>query len=626
MEAPGGRIDLTFTATATGVRSAPSEGTLEGITGFYQGLQPGRVVITGAPPATATANGAAGAGGPRGDAGSGKTVLALVLLLGLARGRAVGKPVPVRLTAASWPGNEVRQWLGTHLTGAYGFRRRDAELVIDAELVLPVIDGLDEMDGTATPGYTSRAAALLRAIERFESGGEHCPVVLTSRHAHYQALADADAQPRVVALLALDRVNPARACAYLEQRVAASATGRARWQPVLDALDAATSSGGTVPSAAAELASALDTPWRLTLASTVFQERTPQGTYLRDPAGLIALAANGHLYEYLLDRYIGAAVAAPHYGPEKASSPAPGGKGRLPRRSRPPRLKVGLTERRLTVLAHYLKLNVAGRAVSGHTLSSTDLVLHELWPLAGPHRVKRVMGALNTVLALAWVTGMLCLLPARFHLWLSPLAALVLLGAPLLGSATWPQPLVVGLRSRYTRTRGQRLWYRTAFGLAFGAALALPFVLAVKFSLGFVSGLGIWFVLTAALTVPVYLAFVGTTEEEVPISDPRDLIRSDLTLRLGHGLSIGITLGLAFDLVGGLLVGLAPAFFSERAVSVRYFAFLLCTRGHLPWRLGYFLDACYQLGILRTAGTAWQFRHRELQDHLAIRPATTSFP
>ena len=30
------------------------------------------------------------------------------------------------------------------------------------------------------------------------------------------------------------------------------------------------------------------------------------------------------------------------------------------------------------------------------------------------------------------------------------------------------------------------------------------------------------------------------------------------------------------------------------------------------------LEDCHRLGLLRTVGTAYQFRHAELQDHLAL--------
>ncbi|ONI67547.1 hypothetical protein BWI15_31015 [Kribbella sp. ALI-6-A] len=55
-------------------------------------------------------------------------------------------------------------------------------------------------------------------------------------------------------------------------------------------------------------------------------------------------------------------------------------------------------------------------------------------------------------------------------------------------------------------------------------------------------------------------------------------------------------------------------------ISGRYFSLLLCTRvgrNRLSWSLAHFLDACYRAGLVRVAGTGYQFRHRELQDYLA---------
>jgi hypothetical protein len=39
--------------------------------------------------------------------------------------------------------------------------------------------------------------------------------------------------------------------------------------------------------------------------------------------------------------------------------------------------------------------------------------------------------------------------------------------------------------------------------------------------------------------------------------------------------------------------------------------------GRLPLGLSAFLTWCHSAGLLRTAGTAFQFRHRELQEWLA---------
>ncbi|WP_433521636.1 hypothetical protein ACQPZ2_30645 [Nocardia pseudovaccinii] len=71
-------------------------------------------------------------------------------------------------------------------------------------------------------------------------------------------------------------------------------------------------------------------------------------------------------------------------------------------------------------------------------------------------------------------------------------------------------------------------------------------------------------------------------------------------------------------LVVGLVVGLVFVFMQEPA----WFGFVVTTRwlalkGRLPWRTHRFLDDAHRLGLLRTAGAVYQFRHAELQDHLA---------
>ena len=43
----------------------------------------------------------------------------------------------------------------------------------------------------------------------------------------------------------------------------------------------------------------------------------------------------------------------------------------------------------------------------------------------------------------------------------------------------------------------------------------------------------------------------------------------------------------------------------------------MASRQLLPFRLMRFLDHAHQLGLLRVVGSAYQFRHAELQDHLA---------
>ncbi len=182
-------------------------------------------------------------------------------------------------------------------------------------------------------------------------------------------------------------------------------------------------------------------------------------------------------------------------------------------------------------------------------------------------------------------------------------------------------PIVSGLFHASSEPGDQgMLQHSLVFGLAFGLAIGL--------AIGLARGLMI-------------------KQERVGVV-PRHLIRMDLTAAVVFGpvTAVGAMLvtelvsQLVFDMIygpGSLEVDLSAALFSGLITgafifsipvaggpaALRYFALLLHTRRKLPWRLGRFLDACYELGILRVSGTAWQFRHRELQDHLATRPAPT---
>ncbi|RAJ56642.1 hypothetical protein K378_05643 [Streptomyces sp. Amel2xB2] len=635
--APREPIDLTLTASVPGgAEDGPEDvrpGRLNEVAEIYRSLRPGRMVITGTP----SPAGASRADEPDGDAdervgsdaGTGKTVLALALLLGLARERTADEPVPVRLSAASWPGSTVRTWLHTHLTGAYQLNSHDADLLLDAGLVLPVVDGLDEMDAEGAPGYASRAADLLRAVDHFERGGTRCPVVITCRRGHYRALVDADVRPHPVVDLALARIDGAGARDYLARSVATTDVGRERWQPVLAALEeaAVTGTSAAASESAAALAAALDTPWRLTLAATVYQERTPDGTYVRDPADLLALAEEDRLHDHLLDCYIGAAVAASRHGSDVSTPASPG------RIERTPRLDADLAWPRLAFLARYLEANSGTasrppRTVAGRTLSGTDLVLHELWPLGGARRVRWTEGALSVLLVFA------CLAPLEL---LDPgyaVLALGLLPFAVLGvrDRAWPQPRRVDLR---------RLPGHAGLRILVGG---LGVVLLGGLGTGLGRGLGYVLVLGSVFTVLLSEGATAPRKQE-PVTNPRALLRGDLTARLVGGLGTGAVFGLGVGALSGprtalvaavgvavvfwILLGLTDGTVNGDASTgghavVRYLALLLCTRGRLPLRLGRFLDDCYRLGILRVAGTAWQFRHRELQDHLAARPTPPS--
>ncbi|MFI6006830.1 hypothetical protein ACIA98_41990 [Streptomyces sp. NPDC051366] len=616
----GGLIDLQFSAQVTGnVEDAPHTGRLKEITAFYRGLKPGRVVITGTPHITA---------GGR-DAGAGKTLTAVVLLLGLARNRASGEAVPVRLSAASWPGGSVEAWLADQLSIVWRLRRAETQLLLEERLVLPIIDGVDELDSAESPGRGSRAAALLEKINAYQDTMERAPVVLTCRWHQYQSLTAADASARTAVILQLNHVDGVQARRYLEGRVADQDLSRARWAPVLDCLSP--SSGASIsPDAAAagpDLREAMSTPWRLNLAATVYQEPSPVGSseiYLRDPAELLSHARNGTIYPYLLDHYVTATISTSPddhaYSPQQV-------------------------HRWLHELASYLNSALPGVSSAVGAIG-TDLVLHHLWPIAGPRRARYAHAlacGLIVMIAGGALSALSLLSPTAPPVLFLMSAAVVVCGLGLRRWAQmWPRPRrPVGLRA----LRAADSMWRAVKGCMSVGLLALisagveisgqqlpvassppprpdwfwPPVLVLG------GGIAAVAVLAAAAAMARWLSDVaGATPDQV--GAPLATLKGDLVAGLLSSLAFSLTAGIAAGVAMGPWFGIGLSLAALAAVVVvadawmRYVALLLCTRGRLPWRLGTFMDFSYRAGLLRISGAAYQFRHRELQDWLAAHP------
>lgn len=618
-------VEFTFRPSPAhhGTGATP-RGTLEEVATYYRALRPGRLVITGAP-------------------GAGKTVLALHLILLLLPGpdRAPGDPVPVRLSLSTFDPdrNELDHWLADHLTRTYRLRPSAAAALVRARLILPVLDGLDEMDASETPGRASRAAAALEAMNRYVHGTTKGQLVLTCRSTPYAALEAADTWAEDASRIDIAPVSLAATKTFITART----PDRGRWEPVLNALHAAP---------AGPLTRGLSTPWRLTVALTVYDERHPDGSWVRNPVDLLkpALRTPEQVRDHLLNLFILAATSA-------GGTTAPY-----------TRLQVRTW---LTVLAGYLHDNTTNaRAVAGRRLSGTDLVLHELWPLTGDRRARTV----HVLLTLAvWATADLS--AALLDDWkvYATNVTLMALGSLLTGFPPWPMPSRLERVTAKTAAARHQLVNGLVGGLFWGG---LVVVVDMGNVVGLVNGLvyGSVVGLAGGAMVGVGLAGVLSDAPDVRRShgnaSPRGMVRDDLVTGFATGLVVGLgfvpfywfalgpvlALGavliymLLFGLGGGRTLALlyhrlfrcgfrgaldslfrpwrafGPLFRTGAgpalgAAGVRYTAFLLCTRrwwSHqpLPWRLGRFLDWCCDAGLTRTAGIAYQFRHRELQDFL----------
>ncbi|MBV1945202.1 NACHT domain-containing NTPase [Streptomyces sp. BV129] len=263
-------------------------------------------------------------GGP----GSGKSVLALRFVLGRLAVRTPGGPVPVIVPLAGWDPwrTGLRDWLAERLAADYpplaaaDGRRTLARALLDSGLVMPVLDGFDEL---ARPGW---AQAVRRVNAELD---DDLPLLLTSRKGAWAtAVAEGDVltAAEVVELLPLDL---AQAAAHLERtaRPLSTADGaRATvWTPVLRELR---ERPGSVP------ARALTTPLMVSLARAVYGDTSGDPSELLD-AGRFPTVAS--VEEHLLGAFVPAAFAGS--GPRATSDAA----------------------RRLTVLARALQHRDTGR-------------------------------------------------------------------------------------------------------------------------------------------------------------------------------------------------------------------------------------------------------------------------
>ncbi|CAL9366237.1 hypothetical protein SUDANB106_00769 [Streptomyces sp. enrichment culture] len=606
-------VDVRFVlrpAAAHTAAGAGAGGRLGEVVDYYRDLRPRRLVVTGAP-------------------GAGKTVLALQLMLRLLSRRTPDDPVPVLLSLASWdPDDDLGEWIARRLRDTYRLPAASARELVRARLVLPVLDGLDEMDADSMPGYASRAGRAVRALNRYQDADGKAGLVLTCRTRTYTVLEGLrGVWAQDAARVEIRPVDAAGAGGFLRARAA----DPGRWQPVIDELERAPDG---------PLARGLSTPWRLTLASLVHEPRDERtGAYLRDPAELLApeLDTAEAVSEHLLGLLVPTATA---------TADALSGTRRRARYT-PEQVRAWLTE-----LAVHLDRNAAtGRTVGGWPLSGTDIVLHELWPLAGSRLPRAVHAAL---LATAWLLCAAALLPrATTDSGFLPLqlmgAGLLFVTAAVSVSAAWavvmPRPDRMSLRpfrAPADRRRAvKRLGLGSAYGFVAGGGVGsvTGHIAEGEGVLGFAAGGASGAVLGLGFASALLLVAPGA----VGAADPRDVMRGNLVFGTVFGIVLGFVSGgsapvvlggidpqdaerrldaelvcvPAFALAAGLLFGIA---------GVRYAALLLCTRRwnrhRLPWRLGRFLHWCYGAGLLRLAGTAYQFRHRELQDHLASRART----
>ncbi|GAA3052723.1 NACHT domain-containing protein [Streptomyces glomeratus] len=553
-----------------------------------------------------------------GEAGSGKTTLAVQLVRELLERRAedgADDAVPVLLSVADWnPATfeRLNDWVAHRLAHDYPTLAPKAQRpaicrkLVDQRHVLPVLDGLDELPPLA------RTAAV-KALNR--SCAEDARLILTCRTAEYEQAVRKPGKPFTSALvIEPDRLSPEAAADYLDRCLRVDR--EPSWESVLDALR--TTCPPDAP--AAVLAEVAASPLGLWLLRTAYEDADP--AVLLAPDGFRdADELRGHLFDALIPAVV--ERRGPRDEPFDRTAPS--------RRHEP---------RDITRWLGYL---------ASLTPDKPDL---PWWGLA------RTTGALSPAVCAAFgvVVAVLSGLALATASWLffpsGSYLGSVMFGASSgcaawLGARHWPDSVPAYARRRVRgRFRGlvHALLHHATFALGLGLPLGSLLYLMGMRPADRLAALVVAAALAHAFTTGFMEWIESPSAEDGPLTPPDHLaadrrlevlracvfgLTYGLTIAVGVGLFLGIGIGFLSGAIGGLgiavttgmLAGPHHAWLAFSAATYR-----LSRQGRLPYPLMPFLDDAHRLGLLRAVGPVYQFRHQALRDHLNRAGGTGASP
>ena len=521
-----------------------------------------------------------------GEPGSGKTMLMVRLVLDLLSRRTSGDPVPFLASVASWNPAEqdLQDWLSAQLLINHSAlaspppagmtESNRAAALLGAGLILPVLDGLDEI-----PEHV-RGPAISRINDSLRPGEQ---VAVTCRTQQFRDVVrpqdGTEVTLRAAAAIQLCSLDADIVRGYLSDD-AGGPVARARWVPVFAMLGTEAPAG-----------QALSTPLMVGLARAIYNPRP--GELIRtlpDPAKELCshdLADRKAVEAVLFDGLIPAAYRSP-------------------------------TENRWTARQVGSWLEVLARHTQ-RTIGSADIAW---WQLS--RAVPRIAVSVVSALVAGLVVGLVLLVSLAPVDGMNVTTGLVAgLGVGVAAAVT--AVLVTIFGSIEAPARGIRL---SVGGLV--AGLVAGVVAGIW--------LGIWAGLGTALWFGLLFGLLGVPGDLTGATSPSTMLARDRRVALllmvggwlggsllagsgatssGGGLRNALLIGAALGLAGGLAISMIKTAWPSYMLVRSWLA--LCHR--LPWPLMSFLADAHRRGVLRQAGAVYQFRHIELQHRLADRDA-----
>ncbi|MEU5695248.1 hypothetical protein [Actinosynnema sp. NPDC020468] len=529
-----------------------------------------------------------------GEPGSGKTSAAILLALGLTRQRGPGDPVPLLLSLSTWDmvEHDFETWVAHRLAvdhpvfgerGVHG--PQVARALVELGMVLPVLDGLDEV---ARAGRVFAVRAIAEVV------GRNRPLVLTSRSEEYEEVIREHGV--AIGRAAVVELGPVRAAAAADYLTSGVPAGDGRWDELVAELR--DHPDGVV-------AEALSTPLAVYLAKTAY------GSPGTDPADLLTCGTPDAVENHLYDAYLPALYPDHDRARRRFAFLA----RRLARRP-----GSDLSWWRLFLLlpgAHTLVAATRG-AFIGTMVMAIVLLPGLVWGLLQPDPGRRPLPPGHIVV----LYGILFL-------------AAVVVGAVvggLRGLARWGVTRLMRREEerlvhlpRYGLLRLRQVLVRLVFAVALGVAVFCSIAFmdrGIPFSWDEASA---WAAFGAVLMANLGLAPRIRADE--PIRPAMSLAADRrIALTLGAvtvvGLSyvlMSVTRNQALRSLGVVAAIWITAVWPMSCAWVKFeiVRFWFWAFGKTPWRLMGFLEGAHRRGVLRQVGGTYEFRHRRIQDYFA---------